>query len=143
MSESSFRPRRRRPRKAKPSEQIGLKNNQATKLDLWLGLDHPDVFDRTIRIAFGVVTPMLILWSAISGYVTGETMIIGRGGRLNLSGWAASWASTGYLCLGLLIHVQMIWMTHRWLAGVAEVTRYMLVLLIGVSMLGVVWGVLL
>ena len=142
MSSSAYKPRRRHARKHSPRSNTTNKQNQPSRLDVWLGLDSPDAIDRTIRITFGILIPFLIVWFAVSGFVTGETVFYGRGGRLILTGWAAAWASLGYLCLGLLIHVQAIWMTHQLLSRLAEATRYILVLLMGMSMLGIVWGVL-
>jgi len=61
---------------------------------------------------------------------------------VNLDGVPAVSAGIGYLCLGLLLHVQMFWVDHMTLGGLADAARTLLIIVIAVSLVGTFVGVL-
>jgi hypothetical protein len=108
-------------------------------LDVVLGITEPSTEERVTKLLLGVVVPLFPIVYGVSSILSGRSKFLGRFGLMNVDGMAAVAAGIAYLSFGLFVHVSYCWGEHPILAGVV---RYILLIVVGLSLLFVLVGVL-
>jgi hypothetical protein len=102
-------------------------------LELVIGRWRPSLAVAAARLGLGVVLPGLILAYAVRCMVLGRALIISRGGLATVHGYPAVAIGVAYACAALFIYVHVCWEDHAYFAGLRDVARQLLLVIMFIS----------
>jgi hypothetical protein len=85
-------------------------------------------------LGLGVLVPSLILAYAVRCMVIGRALVISRGGLATVHGYPAVAIGVAYACVALFIYVHFCWEDHAYFAGLRDVARQFLLVVMFFSM---------
>ena len=110
-------------------------NSRLTKLlELLVGRCEPPIVIALAKLAAGIVIPVVVLGYGISCGLSRHATIPTRGGLSEITGLPAVAVGIAYAAVGVIIYVHICWEDHPYLAGLRDVARQLLLLVILVAL---------
>ncbi|MBN1853844.1 MAG: hypothetical protein JW829_14015 [Pirellulales bacterium] len=105
------------------------------KLLEWIvGRCEPPLIVPLAKLVAGVVIPGIILSYGLIGIFSGNAPIIARRGLTNVTGLPAISVGIAYVAVGLFLYVHFCWENHATFAGLRDVARKILLLVIAIAL---------
>ena len=103
-------------------------------LELLVGRWQPSIATAVARFALGIMLPAVILFYGISCGLSRHATVITRGGLAEIIGLPAVAVGIAYAAIGMILYVHICWDAHPYFAGLRDVARQFLLLVMIVAL---------